>query len=355
MKRRVLIAVGLVLAIALVATVGVAAAEGELDVAGRGVRHGWVIAIHDEGFTLTTRRGEITLLVDENTRFRIPGVRDPGLDDLSVGDHVGVAGLRTADGTLLARFVVLIPRRADVGQLWGELTGKGDHRLEIARRDGTPVIVLVSEDTRFRVPGVADPGLEDLEPGDSVFARGLWNELGQLDARLVGLVPEGVEQVVRGRVTAVDAPQIELLARHGPTVITTDEHTHYRVPGVENPSLDDISVDDIVLAGGAREDGEYHAVIIAVIPPESQRAVRLGTVTAVTQDSLTLETRRCEVITVLIDENTRFRIPGAEQPTMDDVEVGFQAAAAGWMDQDDNTLLARFVGARPAPAQGPPE
>jgi hypothetical protein len=325
--------------------VGVTAAEGELDVAGRGVRHGRVIAIDDEGFTLDTRRGEITLVVDENTRFRIAGVQDPGLDDLSVGDHVGVDGLRTAGGTLLARLVVLIPRRADVGQLWGELTAKGDHWLEVTRRDGT----------RFRVPDVTDPGLEDLKIGDSVFARGLWNRQGQLDARLIGHLPEGVEQVVRGRVTAVDAPQIEVLTRQGPIVITTDENTRYHVPGVENPSLGDISVDDIILAGGAREDGENHAVVIAVIPPGTQRAVRLGRVTAVEQDSLMLETRRGELITVLTDESARFRIPGVEYPTIDDIEAGFQAAAAGWMDQDDGTLLARFIGARPAPAPELPE
>jgi hypothetical protein len=352
MKRKVLIAVGLVLGIGLVAAVGVAAAEGEIDIAGRGVRHGIIVAVRDGAFALDTRRGEISLVVDENTRFRIPGVQAPGLDDLSVGDHVGVAGLRTADGTLVARFVILIPRRAGVGQLWGEFTAVEGHQLEVARRDGTPVTVLVGDDTRFRVPEVTEPGLEDLKIGASVLVRGRWNEEGQLEAHLIRLLPEGVERVVRGRVTAVNPPHIEVLTRVGPIVITTDQDTRYRVPGLENPSLDDISVDDTILAGGAREEGENHAAVIAVIPAEMQRAVRLGTVTAVDERSLTLMTRGGEVITVLIDENTRFRIPGVEAPTVDDIEVGFQAAAAGWMNQDDVTLLARSVGARPAPTQG---
>jgi hypothetical protein len=355
MKRKALIAAGLVLAIGLAAAAGVAAAEGELEIAGRGVRHGLVTSVDDQGFTLRTRRGEMTLLVDKNTRFRIRGVQEAGLDDLGVGDHVGVAGLRTAEGTLIARLVVVIPPRADVGQLWGEVTAIGDRRLEVARRDGVAVTLLVSEDTRFRVPDVTDPGLEELEVGDSVFARGLWNQEGQLDARLIGLLPEGVERAVRGRVTAVDAPQIEVLARQGPIVITADGNTRYHVPGVENPSLSDISVDDTILAGGARLDGENLAAVIAVIPPGTQRARRLGTVTAVAEDSLTMETRRGEVITVVADENTRFRIPGAEHPTLDDIEVGFQAAAAGWMNPDNGTLRARFIGARPTPTQEQPE
>jgi hypothetical protein len=355
MTRKALIAVGLVLGIGLVAAVGVATAEGEIDIAGRGVRHGIIIAVQDGAFTLDTRRGETSLVVDENTHFRIPGVQAPGLDDLSVGDHVGVAGLRTADGTLVARFVVLIPNRRDVGQLFGEVTAVEGHQLEVTRRDGTPLIVLVSEDTRFRVPEVTDPGLEDLEVGDSVFARGRWNEEGQLEAYLMGLLPEGVERVVRGRVTAVNPPHIEVLARGGPIVITTDQDTRYRVPGLENPSLSDISVDDIMLAGGTRRDGENRAAVITVIPPETQRAVRLGTVTAADESSLTLMTRRGEVITVLIDENTHFRIPGVDDPTIDDIEAGFQAAAAGWMGREKGTLLARLVGARPAPAQELPE
>lgn len=347
MKPRVLIAVGIVLTVGL-AAVGVAAADNGVEIAGRGVRHGIVRTVSEVGFSLVTRHGELDLATDENTLLRIPGIQDPDLSDITIGDHVGVAGVRMSDGTLLARLVIVIPDRADVGRLRGELTAMADQELEITRSDGVPVTVLATDATRFRVPDATAPGLDDLELGDSVFARGLWNEEAQLVAHLVAVLPEGVEHVIRGRVTAVRPPRIEVLAQQGPILITTDQDTDLRVPGVESPSLDDISVGDRIVAGGERQDGEYRAAVIAVIAPRLPRTARLGRVIDVSENGLTLKTRRGDVITVQIDRDTCIRIPGVENPTLDDVEAGYQAIVTGQMDYEARALLARFIGARPA-------
>ncbi len=52
MKRKVLIAIGLVLTIGLVGVAGIAAAEGEVEVAGRSVRHGTILEISGESLLL---------------------------------------------------------------------------------------------------------------------------------------------------------------------------------------------------------------------------------------------------------------------------------------------------------------
>ena len=92
--------------------------------------------------------------------------------------------------------IIRLPQRDDAGMLRGELTDKGDDWLEITRPDGVPVEALIFERTRFRIPGVEDPGLDDLDIGDRVFARGLWNEERKLQAGLVGIMPDAVQDIL---------------------------------------------------------------------------------------------------------------------------------------------------------------
>jgi phage baseplate assembly protein gpV len=132
-------------------------------------------------------------------------------------------------------------------------------------------------------------------------------------------------------------------------VVITGENTRFWVPGVEEASLDDIAVGDTVVAGGTMTEEGLRAVVVAVVPERPQRAVRRGVVTANDGTTLTLETAG-GTITVVTGEQTRFRVAGVENPTIDDVQVGFQALAAGRLDPQDGTLQALLVGARPAPA-----
>ncbi|MEJ2210392.1 MAG: hypothetical protein P8129_15345, partial [Anaerolineae bacterium] len=62
-------------------------------VAQRGLR-GEVTAIDLEAGTLTveTARGPVTVVTADETRYRLPGVEDPGLDDVQVGDRIVAAG-----------------------------------------------------------------------------------------------------------------------------------------------------------------------------------------------------------------------------------------------------------------------
>ena len=53
---------------------------------------------------------------------------------------------------------------------------------------------------------------------------------------------------------------------NGPAVIITNDGTRFRVPGVETPTLADIAVDDMILAGGVTEEDGLHAVVVGVVP-----------------------------------------------------------------------------------------
>jgi hypothetical protein len=77
---------------------------------------GKISAIESDTFTLTVcRRGEVqdvTVLTDENTCFRLPNVEDAGVDDLEIGQTIGVSGTWNGDGSLRANFVGARPGRS---------------------------------------------------------------------------------------------------------------------------------------------------------------------------------------------------------------------------------------------------
>ncbi|MEE8390145.1 MAG: hypothetical protein V3S14_05030 [Anaerolineae bacterium] len=56
----------------------------------RGARvYGVVETVVGDSLTLAAPVGSVLVITNANARFRIPGVEDPGLSDLDVGDHYG--------------------------------------------------------------------------------------------------------------------------------------------------------------------------------------------------------------------------------------------------------------------------
>ena len=347
--KKILVALTLVLVLAA-AAVPVMAAGDEPELAGRALRQGTVVEIGEGQFVVLTRTNELTVLVDGDTQYRMPGVDTPSLDALDAlraGDRVVVYGRKTIGDELLARLVVRIPPRNERGGLRGELVATSDESLELLREaDGRTITVLVDGDTRYRVAGVEEPGLADLTLGDAILAEGTWDTDGRLHAHLVALIPEGIENSVRGEVTAVGDAHLSILSRRGPVDVLVSAETGFRVPGVEETTLADIQVGDQVLAGGVLGADGLEAVTVAVISDALPRGQRHGEVSANTGDSLTLETAGGPV-TVLVGENTRVRVAGVEGAALADVEVGFKAAALGGWDRENGTLRAWLVVARP--------
>ncbi|MBN1315399.1 MAG: hypothetical protein JXA42_08025 [Anaerolineales bacterium] len=342
MKKSISIATML----AIMLTVGVvglvSADEGDTD--GKYLWQGIILAIEDNRITLETQVDEIVVIISCDTRFRIPGIPEGDLDDLETGDRIAVTGRLDQDGSVLARLIVRIPIRSEAGMLRGELSAKGDDWLDITRPDGTPVRVLVTENTRFQIPNVQNGSLGDLAIGDPVYTAGVWNDRQELVARLIGLMPEDVQDVVRGKVTSINSPVIEVLTHQGIVTVITDEETRFRILGQENASIDDIMIDDLIVAGGVRTSSGLDAAVVKVVDEQTRRVVRQGVVITKSENSLEIETSGGQLL-VLTDENTRIRIPGIEQATLDDIEVGSRILVAGLINEN-NSLLARMIGAR---------
>lgn len=307
-----------------------------------GVR-GQVSAIEGSVISVQTLRGLQRVMVDEDTRFVIPGVDEPGLDDVAVGNLIGAAGAWNDDGSLQATTVV-VPREMDrQTRLVGEVAAVEDDRLTLSVRGDRQFVLAVNDETTFIVPGVENPSLDDVQVGDRVAVRTRAEE-GTPVAQTVAVLPEEAATVA-GQVSAITGATLTVETRGGPVEVLTGADTHFRVPDVENPTIADIHVGDGVICGG-EWDGEttFRALAVAV-PRGSQGAGRTATlagrVTAVGSDQLTVGTMRGPT-TVRADGETTFRVPGVENPTLADIQVGNRVLVRGTWNED-GTVQAQGV------------
>ncbi len=141
--------------------------------------------------------------------------------------------------------------------------------------------------------------------------------------------------VIRGAVTAVSDSGFTLKTLNGQTAaVTATEATRYRIPGIQNPSLADIKVGMVVQARGtwSSDNTTFAAQNVVATTREMirQHLVR-GTVTAVdpTAGTLALKTPQAVEWTIHTVEQTRYRIPAVQNPTLADVKVGDQAIVVG--------------------------
>ena len=297
---------------------------------------GKVTVLDGTTFTLHTLDGDFTFQTNDRTRFRIPDVKNPTLADVEVGDMAAVAAVKKSDGSLLALLVAVKQERV---RLDGDVTQIAGNNLKIQNPDGE-VLVHTDEHTRFRVPGVANPTLADIKVGDHIHGFAVKKGEGSLWGRLIAVVHE---YKFRGQVTAIQDSAITVNRPDGPTTVVTDDHTRFRVPGVENPTLADVHVGDLVgvLAFG-QEDGTILAKAVAVL-----KGVKFqGQVTAKNGATLTIQTDKGPV-DVLTDDHTRYRVPGVENPTLDDVHVGDKVGVVAVSQGAGGGLLAKGIGVLP--------
>jgi len=200
--------------------------------------------------------------------------------------------------------------------------------------------------TRLRISGVENPTLKDLQIGDQVDVAAV-RKGDTLLARLVVVRPERV--TLNGDVTQITGNNLKIQNPGGKVLVHTDEHTRFRVPGVENPTLADVHVGDLVgiLAFG-QEDGTILAKAVNVL-----RGIRFqGEVTGKEGSMLTVQTEKGP-LEVLTDAETKYRVPGVENPTLEDVHVGDRVGVIAVSQGAGGGLLAKGVAVLPE-EQGTP-
>ncbi len=215
--------------------------------------------------------------------------------------------------------------------------------LTVEGRDGRTFTFALTEETRYIVPDVVDPTVDDLHEGDRVRVttrREAGADLPQ--ALVVAVVPEETA-LLRGEITALNAASFTLETRLEQTIaVTVNAATLYFVPGdSEADSVESLRVGDRVEVVGRWIDATtFHGWIVRV-----NRSSRLGRawgrILTLGEAEFTLGTPD-GVLTIHVDDETRYRVPDDETPNFDALEEGAFVAVAG-EKEEDGSLLARLI------------
>lgn len=337
MSKKILLSVLAALVIA-VSLSGTAFAE-EQNPPGFVKARGEVISVNTAAgkFRLETQDGTVmTFFVDENTRFR--GELE-SLDDLQVGWRAGVAARGDEEGKLLA-VLVIAGDPPEVVKVRGEVTEVDPMagKFRIKNPDGNIITFFVDENTRY---GGQISGLEDLQVGWKAGVAAIETEDGKLmtKALIAGEAPELIK--ARGVVTAVDpgAGKFEIETSDGRIMrFFVDDKTRYQG---QLSSLDDMQVGwQAGVAAKADEDGNLWAVmVVAGDRPEIIKAKGTVFSVAVGAGKFKLTKPDGTVLTIFVDENTRFK---GQVKSLADLEKDMRAGVVA-IEQADGSLIARLV------------
>ncbi|MEA3338800.1 MAG: DUF5666 domain-containing protein [Chloroflexota bacterium] len=320
---------------------------------------GEVDSIGDDALTIETEHGPATIHVNDETEYRIPGVEEPGLDDLDEGLKVILKGTLNADGSLLAQMVAAPHVGPRQGRLQGNVMAVEGDTFTVHSGRGRTLSVLTGETTEFRVPGVENPSIADLQVGDHVAGEGEVDEDGIVRAALVIVLPDDVTRL-NGEAFAINGTTLVLDTAGGKVNVLTGGDTIFRIPGVEEPALDDIEIGERIMAAGAWDDDvTFQAIGVGVVGGrrEGQRGAARGRVISigsrdVVATSIVLGTPHGP-LTVLVDEETHYQVPEVEDPGLDDIADGVAVGVRGvW--NEDGALQATGVAVLVGKSRGAP-
>jgi hypothetical protein len=231
---------------------------------------GQVTAIGKSEFTIEKKDGmELTVKVDERTRYRSKEKTELAFSDLKTGQWVAVVVERGQGERGTARLVVSLPEDFDPTQFEGA-RGKvidvnaAANQFTIENREGQKTVVTTNSETTYRGEVTS---LAELEEG---MLAGVVNKEVTGDGMQAQLVRAGnPTSRSLGEITQVNpsAGTFTLKTRRTGEEMTfaVDENTRFR--GREVQSLADLKMGMMVLVG-AKDlgSGSYQALVVAVLP-----------------------------------------------------------------------------------------
>lgn len=290
MSKKILIPIIIVLCF-VVAGAGVAYAAQNLPVnstlpvkisdelqEGRGIAQ--VAAIGDSQFTVRTKKGEKTLLVDANTRFFTSNGSTAAFSDLKMGEWVIGSFQLNGQRDLVARNIILLPMGFDPTQINRRLAGKitavhlDTSAFSLHTRKGEDLTVTVNSSTIFlgKVQKLSElkPGmlvnLGAREENDKLVALLLWARVPSLRdlLRLVGLVR--FDLLSGGRIISTGQNNFTIQTQSGDQIaFRVDAQTRFRSLNQAVKGFNDLKVGMAVLVGAEDQgNGQFLAQQVLV-------------------------------------------------------------------------------------------
>ena len=155
--------------------------------------------------------------------------------------------------------------------------------------------------------------------------------------------------IVKGEITAIDGDALTVQTEHrGALTVQITGRTRFRAKDDPNFTLADLKVGDVIAVQG-RFTGEntLAAQLVLLVPPDMIDDAH-GRVTAIDDDTITVEDKDGSAVDVLTSADTKFHVKGVEDATIDDVTVGMVLGAVGRFDAG-GALRAKQVIAGPMP------
>lgn len=259
------------------------------------------------------------------------------------------------------------PTRLEDHVVRGTVTAVEGDEVTVETVDGEADRLIIADDTALWLPGEPPTTTVELAVGDPVLAFGQRATADQqtddggpeaLEARLVVVVSdEDLPKVlIRGRAVTVTRQTLVVQAGRRERAITVTPNTRFWSPGGRIKSLRDVHAGDQIIAlGQPTELGQWNGGLVAVLgrQPQKQRGVQ-GEVTAIdlAAGTLTVQTPRERAVTVLTGDETRYRIPGVDEPSLSDLKVGDRIQVLGQFDAESGLFLAKGIGVLPPPGEG---
>jgi len=214
----------------------------------------------------------------------------------------------------------------------------------IARGD---VSIQTTDRTRFRAKDNANFSLADLKVGDRVTVQGRWQD-AKLQANVVILVPANLRDKALGQVQSITGSTLVIIKAEGGTLnVVTTADTKFHAKGIQNPTLADIKVGDIVVVVGQLNGDTLTASHVGFhTPREKIGPAARGKISAINGGTITLQQPFGQSLTVATDANTfvvKRTDNGMEVIKVSDLAVGEGIAVLGIRSSDGKSIAAKAI------------
>jgi hypothetical protein len=225
----------------------------------------------------------------------------------------------------------------------GQVKSISGATLTIARGQGPELQVVTDAQTRFLAKDNANLTLADIQVGDSITARGQWQN-GQLLARQVLLMPDRAG----GMVTAITGTTLAITKLDGSALsVATTSTTKFQTKDNPNAQFSDINVGDQIEAVGTLSGSTLTATRVNFRTPiEKTGPFAPGKISAVDSDSLTLDIGFGRELTVNVSDST-FIVKrdgqGGQVIQLSDLTVGENVLVIGVRSSDGASMDAKTI------------
>ncbi len=225
----------------------------------------------------------------------------------------------------------------------GQVKSISGATLTIARGQGPELQVVTDAQTRFLAKDNANLTLSDIQVGDSITARGQWQN-GQLLARQVLLMPDRAG----GMVTAINGTTLAITKLDGSALsVATTSTTKFQTKDNPNAQFSDIKVGDMIEAVGTLNGSTLTAIRVNFRTPiEKTGPFAPGKISAVNSDSLTLNIGFGRELTVNVSSST-FIVKrdgqGGQVIQLSDLTVGENVLVIGVRSSDGSSMDAKTI------------